>query len=86
MPRYQIAHISEGVVSFVLSTFDVERARRSYYREELCRLFIDGRMLRIYEADAFMGDGKNSNMRRYAYMPGLKGLESTHDYLSASMN
>ena len=65
LPTYTILIRTPSGTEIMTKTSDFEKARRTYARYKgSCRLCIDGRELRILEADKLMDDGSHGVMEQ----------------------
>lgn len=68
LPTYTVLIRTPAGTQTIIETNDFAKARRAYARYKgMCRLCIDGRELRILEADKLMDDGSHGVMEQYLY-------------------
>lgn len=79
LPTYTVLIRTPARTQTVIETNDFAKARRTYARYKgSCRLCIDGRELRILEADKLMDDGSHGVMEQIFIPRPAKEKEDIH--------
>ncbi len=77
LPTSEILDVNCGHESIVLSTTDIKAAQKAYHRAYNYRLRIDGKLLKIHEADKAMSTGKGG----MAWGLGFQNIEGKSEYV-----
>ena len=79
LPTYTVLIRTPAGTQTIIETNDFTKARRTYARYKgSCRLCIDGRELRILEADKLMDDGSHGVMEQIFIPRRAKEKEDIH--------
>lgn len=79
LPTYTVLIRTPAGMQTIIETNDFAKARRAYARYKgMCRLCIDGRELRILEADKLMDDGSHGVMEQIFIPRRAKEKEDIH--------